>query len=120
MYSILTIVTTLVILTVLALNSTPFGRHPKGARLALIKQLPNYKNGELHNQSPTPTLPEGVSYLDLIVGMIKGNKNSRPKNPVPTVRPDFNPASNATVSPADFARDTPNSRALVFPSTRPL
>jgi len=97
MYSILTIVAILVILTIWVLNSAPFGRHPEGARLALIKQLPNYKDGELQNQSPTPTLPDGVSYLDLIMGMIKGNKNSRPKNPVPTVRPDFSQASNAKI-----------------------
>lgn len=97
MYSILTIVAILVILTVWALNSAPFGRHPEGRRLALIKQLPNYKDGELQNQSPTPTLPDGVSYLDIIWGMIKGNALSRPKQHIPTMAPDFTAAKNVKI-----------------------
>ena len=97
MYSILTITAILVVLTLWALNTAPFGRHPEGERLARIKELPNYKDGELHNQSPTPTLPEGVSYLDVIWGMIKGNKKSRPVGSIPTMKPDFTPVKNVKI-----------------------
>ncbi|RZM22518.1 MAG: MBL fold metallo-hydrolase [Pedobacter sp.] len=97
MYSILTIIAILAIITVWVLNSVPLGRHPKGERLARIQKLPNYKNGELQNLSPTPTLPEGVSYWNVIVGMLKGNKESRPTRPIPTVRPDFSSTQNVKI-----------------------
>lgn len=97
MYSILTIIAILVIFTIWVLNSAPFGRHPEGKRLDLIKQLPNYKDGELHNLSPTPTLPEGVTYWDVIKGMIKGNKKNRPAGIIPTVKPDFIPGENVKI-----------------------
>ena len=97
MYSILSIIAILAILVVWVLNTAPFGRHPQGERLERIKALPNYKDGEIQNLSPTPTLPDGVSYWDVIVGMLKGNKNSRPKGAIPTVKPDFSPTENVKI-----------------------
>ena len=31
-----------------------FGKAPKGAQLSLVEQSPNYRDGQFHNQLPTP------------------------------------------------------------------
>lgn len=90
MYSLLGIIAVLVLLTVWVLNLPVFGRAPEGVRLERLKKLSNFKaDGTLDNLSPTPMKPEGVSYWDMIVGMIKGNDNSSPKKALPHVVPDF-------------------------------
>ncbi|WP_316814866.1 MBL fold metallo-hydrolase [Pedobacter nyackensis] len=90
MYSLLGIIVVLVLLTVWVLNLPVFGHQPEGARLERLKKLSNFKaDGTLDNLSPTPMKPEGVSYWDMIVGMVKGNENSAPKKALPHVVPDF-------------------------------
>lgn len=90
MYSILVIIVVLAVATVLVLNLPVFGKAPEGARLERLRKLPNFKaDGTLDNLSPTPMLPDNVSYWDIIVGMIKGNENSSPKKALPHVTPDF-------------------------------
>jgi L-ascorbate metabolism protein UlaG (beta-lactamase superfamily) len=88
MYTLI-FIAALILLVVCVLNLPAFGRLPKGARLARIKALPNYRDGALQNLSFTPMKPDGVTYLDMIKGMLKGNKNGRPNKPVPVVAPDF-------------------------------
>jgi L-ascorbate metabolism protein UlaG (beta-lactamase superfamily) len=75
-----------------------FGKAPDGARLARIKQLPNYKDGELQNLSPTPVKPDGVSYWDIFTALLKGNSNATPGKPLPHVRPDFKPSSDVKIT----------------------
>lgn len=90
MYSFLGVIVVLVLLTVWVLNLPVFGHTPEGARLERLKKLSNFRaDGTLDNLSPTPMKPEGVSYWDMIVGMIKGNDNSVPKEVLPHVAPDF-------------------------------
>ncbi|MFD0941423.1 MBL fold metallo-hydrolase [Pedobacter boryungensis] len=79
----------IVFFAVYILNLPVFGRLPKGERLKKISNLANYKNGAIENQSPTPALPENVSYLMVIREMIKGNVNSIPKHPIPYEIPNF-------------------------------
>ena len=31
-----------------------FGKAPQGAQLSLVEQSPNYRDGQFHNQLPTP------------------------------------------------------------------
>ncbi|WP_316820168.1 MBL fold metallo-hydrolase [Pedobacter gandavensis] len=66
-----------------------FGSLSEGTRLQRIKALPNYKDGGLENLSPTAMKPDNVSYLDMLIGMIKGNEHSSPKKMLPHVKPDF-------------------------------
>ncbi len=68
-----------------------FGSLSEGARLNRIKALPNYnqKDGAIDNLSLTKMKPDNVSYLDMLIAMIKGNKNSTPKKVLPHVKPDF-------------------------------
>lgn len=86
---VLLILFLLFVLVVFALNVPAFGGVPSGARLARIRALPNYNGSSLDNLSDTPVKPPGVSYLDMIRGMLKKNVNRRPALPVPFVRPVF-------------------------------
>lgn len=90
MYSLLGIILVLALIAMWVLNLPVFGHAPEGARLERLKKLSNFKaDGTIDNLSPTPMKPDGVSYWDMIVGMIKGNENSAPKHVLPHIEPDF-------------------------------
>ena len=89
LYITLAVVVVLVIATIWILNLPVFGKHPGGKRLERLKKLPNYKNGQIENLSPTPNLPDNVTYLDIIGKMIKGNDKASPTKPIPHGMPDF-------------------------------
>lgn len=82
----------IVLLVVFILNLPVFGKYPSKVRLQKIKQLPNYGDGQIDNQTFTPNLPEGISYWDVIRGMIKGNKNGSPSKGLPYQIPEFSPS----------------------------
>lgn len=42
-----------------------YGRRPRGARLARIRQSPHFKNGAFQNQSETPDLTEGATFFSV-------------------------------------------------------
>ena len=86
---LLIIIVALLLFGFWTLNLPVFGSLPEQERLKKIKSLQNYGTGELTNRSLTPMLPEGVSYFDIILGMLKGNKNARPKKALPFLKPDF-------------------------------
>jgi L-ascorbate metabolism protein UlaG (beta-lactamase superfamily) len=89
MIAFLIVAILIVVSTLIILNLPVFGQKPKGKRLESIKSLPLYLNGALQNQSVTPTLPAGVSYLDIINRMVKGNPNGSPQKALPHLRSDF-------------------------------
>lgn len=98
MYSLMGVIVFLVLLTVWVLNFPVFGHAPEGTRLERLKKLSNFKaDGTLDNLSTTPMKPDGVSYWDMIVGMIKGNDNSEPKKALPHITPDFTPTDKTTL-----------------------
>ncbi|MGF1924122.1 MAG: MBL fold metallo-hydrolase [Bacteroidia bacterium] len=82
----------LILLTfsVWVLNLPVFGNSPTNGRLTKIKNLPNYLEGELKNESPTPTKPADVSYGEMILKLIQGNKNGSPTSSLPFVTPNLN------------------------------
>ncbi|SHE83585.1 MBL fold metallo-hydrolase [Pedobacter caeni] len=86
---VLIVIVVLIGFSIWTLNLPVFGSLPEQERLTKIKTLQNYGEGELMNRSLTPTLPEGVSYLDIILGMLKGNKKARPAKALPFQNPDF-------------------------------
>ncbi len=99
MYALLVVIVVLVLGTMWVLSWPVFGRAPEGARLERLKKLPNFKaDGTLENLSPTPMKPDGVSYWDMIAGMIKGNENSTPKKTLPHVDPDFTPTDKTRLT----------------------
>lgn len=48
------------------LQHPKFGKKPSGERLALIEKSPQYKNGKFENQSFTPDLAEGESFIGVL------------------------------------------------------
>ncbi|MES2418644.1 MAG: MBL fold metallo-hydrolase [Bacteroidota bacterium] len=90
LYIVLALIILLLLIGVWILNLPVFGKHPKKGRQQRLKKLPNYDNGELKNESFTPTKPADVSYWEMIIALIKGNKNGSPKKPLPHLKPDFN------------------------------
>lgn len=94
MYSVLVIMIVLALVTIGVLNLSVFGKAPQGARMERLKKLPNFNtDGTLDNLSLTPMKPEGVSYWDILVRVLKGNPNSRPGRALPHVIPDFTPTT---------------------------
>ena len=89
MYIFLVLVVVISVFTFWVISLPVFGNLPEGARLEKIKAMPNYKDGGLENLSPTSMKPDEVSYLDMVIDMIKGNENSSPKKALPNVKPDF-------------------------------
>jgi L-ascorbate metabolism protein UlaG (beta-lactamase superfamily) len=89
MYFLFVLVVVIPLLTFWVLSFDVFGGLATGARLSKIQKLPNYKDGSLQNLSLTPMKPDGVSYWDMIAGMLKGNPNGAPLKALPHVQPDF-------------------------------
>lgn len=97
-YVFLGLVILISIITFWVINLPVFGSLPEGARLARIKGLENYKDGGLENRLPTPMKPDDVSYWDMLLAMLKGNKNSSPKKILPHVQPDFSKIDGVKVT----------------------
>ncbi|CAG5068519.1 hypothetical protein DYBT9623_01250 [Dyadobacter sp. CECT 9623] len=67
-----------------------FGRKPTGTRLERIKQSPNYRDGEFQNQSNTPALTEGSSYLKVLTKFFFGkSKFNIPGALIPSQKTDL-------------------------------
>ncbi len=67
-----------------------FGSKPSAARLAAIKQSPNYKDGAFQNQSPTPSLTDGATYSSVMKEFFfMRNKRVMPELPIPSVKTDL-------------------------------
>ena len=72
------------------MQQSKFGSTPKGARLRLIKQSPNYKDGKFQNQSPTPSLTEGATYSSVMKEFFFTKKErQKPVQPLPSVKTDL-------------------------------
>lgn len=101
METFLTVLVFLVVLTYLFFNQKQFGKRPSGARLARIKNSPNFKNNSFQNLSPTPDLTEGVSmYSVLKEFLFNKNEFKKPKQEIPTLKTNLlqlNPSENIVV-----------------------
>ncbi len=61
-----------------------FGHAPEGERLARIERSPNYKNGEFHNQEPTPRLVKGGNRIRLLWKFLfEKPQHLRPEQKIP-------------------------------------
>ncbi len=67
-----------------------FGKAPQGAQLSLVEQSPNYRDGQFHNQLPTPGFTGQKNMLaawwDFLVTK---RENARPLQPLPLVNTDL-------------------------------
>lgn len=76
-----------VILVMLFMQQTKFGRLPKGEYLNTIKNSENYHTKSFQNKSHTPDLTEGVSYWTVLIEFIfKKNKRIKPAQPLPAIK----------------------------------
>lgn len=98
MYISLAILIFLALCTSWILNLPVFGQLPLGNRLQRIKNMPNFSEGEIKNLVLTPAKSADVSYAQLMGKLIKGNKNSAPKTPLPHAKPDFSPSEELKVT----------------------
>ncbi|NIJ53368.1 MBL fold metallo-hydrolase [Dyadobacter arcticus] len=91
----------LIIGVVLFMRQPQFGRQPSGVRLERIKQSPNYRDEKFQNESFTPDLAEGSSYLNVIIKFFFGkSKYNIPGAPIPSQKTDLlhlNPDENVLV-----------------------
>jgi len=65
-----------------------FGQLPRGERLRLIQQSPNFKDGIFQNLSPTPQLAEDARFSEIFRDMLF-SKNRKPPGKIPSVKTDL-------------------------------
>lgn len=79
-----------VIAAVVFMQQPLFGRHPSGARLEKIKQSPHFRDGQFQNESFTPDLAEGNSYLKVFAKFFFGkSKYNIPGALIPSEKTDL-------------------------------
>ncbi|MES2848951.1 MAG: MBL fold metallo-hydrolase [Bacteroidota bacterium] len=72
------------------MQQSKFGRKPTGIRLEKIKRSPNYKNGAFQNQSHTPALAEGASFVSVLTEFLfRKHPGKKPSQPLPSVKTDL-------------------------------
>jgi len=87
---LLAIVAILVIAVVIFMQQPKFGKQPSGARLERIEKSTNYRDGKFQNQSYTPDLAEGSSYLKVMIKFFFGkSKYNIPGAVIPSQKTDL-------------------------------
>ena len=71
---LLGIVLLISLITVMILNQSKFGQHPKGERLERIKKSPNYKDGSFKNLSETAVMTSDKSTIGAMWDFIFAKK----------------------------------------------
>ncbi len=67
-----------------------FGQAPKGAQLSQVEQSPHYRDGQFHNQVPTPGYTGNKSMLAAWWEfLVAKRENARPAHPLPLVATDL-------------------------------
>lgn len=69
------------------MQQSKFGSIPSGERLERIKASPQYSNGKFQNQSHTPDLTEGASFLSVLKEFLFEKKTrQKPSAPLPSAK----------------------------------
>jgi L-ascorbate metabolism protein UlaG (beta-lactamase superfamily) len=91
LYTILTILFILVVITFVILQLNTFGAEPSGKRLERMKQSKLYKKGQFQNIHHTPALAEGYDMKKEMISFLFGKKNPKltPKNSIPHIQTDI-------------------------------
>jgi L-ascorbate metabolism protein UlaG (beta-lactamase superfamily) len=87
-----TVIVLLIIIgaVLLFLNETPFGSLPSGEVLKRIQQSPHYRNRQIQNRSPTPSLTEGSGFFSILKQFIfDRSPENRPHAPLPSKKTDL-------------------------------
>lgn len=89
MYITFIIILVIALFTFWVLNLPVFGKYPQGESLERIKKLTNYSGKAIENLSHTPAKSDDVTYAQMLVRAIKGNKDGSPLKELPHATPDF-------------------------------
>lgn len=76
----------LVAVIFLFMQQKTFGKAPSGARLAKIKQSPNYRDGAFQNLNPTEVTLKSASFFKLLNDFVNKPKNTTPPRTLPSVQ----------------------------------
>ncbi len=66
-----------VVCVIIFMSRAQFGAKPQGERLQQTQQSPNWRDGQFQNQSVTPQLTEGASFLSVSKEFFFGDKSRR-------------------------------------------
>lgn len=80
------VIAVIALLVLTFLNNQVFGAEPNAEDL---KHSPNFTDGVFHNQSPTPVMREGASYIQLVKDLLNKPKNNTPQKPLEVVKTDL-------------------------------
>jgi L-ascorbate metabolism protein UlaG (beta-lactamase superfamily) len=84
------IIVSFILLVYIFMHQPPFGRRPTGIRLKKIQHSPHYHNSRFQNQSHTPALTEGESFLKVLRKFFFDNNAQKiPPAPLPSVKTDL-------------------------------
>lgn len=76
--------------TLLFVLNAGFGQAPQGAQLSQVEQSANYRDGQFHNQLPTPGFTGNKSMLAAWWAfLVAKRENARPAQPLPQVATDL-------------------------------
>lgn len=97
----LSLILVLALITVVYIQQPQFGKHPEGARLALIEKSPHYKDGRFRNRVERPTISEGYSMVgEIYKTLFKSYPLRHPVDSLPSVKTELRqlpPDSNLAV-----------------------
>ncbi len=97
MIILLSVLLLCVVAVFLYMRQPQFGKAPKGKRLELLQQSPNYKDEKFQNIHFTPTIAEGYSMTGLVYDYIfKRFPRTVPKDDIPSIKTDL---KNLPVTP---------------------
>lgn len=87
MISLIGIASVSIIATSCYMKQPKFGQSPRGKRLELLKQSPNFKDGKFQNIHFTPPVSEGYSMAKITYSfMFKKFSRTRPVDSIPSVK----------------------------------
>jgi hypothetical protein len=66
-----------------------FGQAPQGAQLSQVEQSPHYRDGQFHNQVPTPGYTGNKSMLAAWWEFLVAKRENAPAQPLPLVATDL-------------------------------
>ncbi len=96
-FSLLALCCVLSLIAWLILSLPVFGAHPTGMRLQRIMASPNYRDGVLHNLSPTEVMLKSASYSEMIRDFFfRKPADIMPLHPLPSVRTNLQTLPDST------------------------
>lgn len=90
MIVLISIILLLVIATFAYMQHPKFGKAPNGKRLEILKNSPNFKNGEFQNLQFTPPLSDGYSIRSIAYNFIFAKfPRTEPIDTIPSIKTDL-------------------------------